>query len=268
MLEGLSGSRYLLTAYAVSSDAWENFRQTGQKAPLNAVAVSLCGAWKILAEDDGFFGALDEMKMALSESDLRGALEQPVGTRSTRGPGPPQLRDRWKFVAEFAAHLDVDTLLTREFEVLAHAGMEPAHAVSLVTDLRELLGDRLTAPSAPKMASLQQRVKELADQLCNAQETLRVFDYDPVPELEAGHAPHRRWVRILRLVGRGVRALAGPAGAVGNVAAAVDNLDLGSGFQLASVVGGVEAMSSGIDSILEPEPRAKRTPRKKQGEED
>jgi hypothetical protein len=246
MLEDLTGSRYLMNAYAVSSDSWESFRQTGQRAPLYEVAAVLCGTWATLAEDQDFFGGLNEMATERMESDLRNALQgPPVPAAPAAGP------DRQKLVAEFADHLDVDKLLARELVVLVQAGMESVHAVRLISDLRDLLGSRVTGLTGPMLSSLQSKVPLLADELCKAERTLRVFDYDPVSEAPAQHAPHRRWVRTLHLSGKTLGATAGAAGAVANVAAAIGSFGVVTGFALASVLAGAEAMSSAITDIVE-----------------
>jgi hypothetical protein len=75
LLEDLTGSRYLMNAYAVSSDSWENFRQTGQRASLYEVAAALCGAWSTLAEDHDFFDGLNEIATERMEPDLQSALQ-------------------------------------------------------------------------------------------------------------------------------------------------------------------------------------------------
>jgi hypothetical protein len=246
MLEELAGSRYLMNAYAVSSDSWENFRQTGQRASLYEVAAALCGAWSTLAEDQDFLGELNEMATERMEPDLRSALQGPAT------PAPPaEAPDRQKLVAEFAGYLDVDKLLAQELVVLVQAGMDSVHAVRLISDLRDLLGSRVTGLTSPMLSSLQSNVPLLADKLCKAERTLRVFDYDPVSEAPAQHAPHRRWVGTLRLVGKTLGATAGAAGAVANVAAAIGSFGVVTGFALASVLAGAEAMSSAIADVVE-----------------
>lgn len=246
MLQDLTGSRYLMNAYAVSSDSWQNFRQTGQHASLYEVAAALCGAWSTLAEDQEFLGGLYEMATERMEPDLRSALQ------GSAIPAPPAIAPgRQAVVVEFADHLDVDKLLAREFVVLVQAGMDSVHAVRLISDLRDLLGSRVTGVTSTMLSSLQSNVPLLADQLCKAERTLRGLDYDPVSEPPAGHAPHRRWVRSLHLVGRALGATAGAAGAVANVAAAISSFGVVTGFALASVLAGAEAMSSAIADVVE-----------------
>jgi hypothetical protein len=259
VLEDLGNSRYLMKAYARSSDSWENFRQTGQQASLYEVAAILCGAWTTLSDDEDFFTALSEMAHDRMDSDLRIVLSGDT----VRAKDP----DRNRVLTEFAAHLDADKLLARELVVLVQAGMDPVHALRLVDDLGEHLSGRLRAMPGPEMATLQQNVPTLAAELCKARQALKVFDYDPLAESEEGAPPHRRWVTSLRLVGKALGATAGAAGAVGNVVAAVASFGILTGFGLASVLAGAQAMSTSIADALEagtppdaPRPR-RRTPR-------
>jgi hypothetical protein len=93
-------------------------------------------------------------------------------------------------------------------------------------------------------------VPELASELCKAQRVLKTFDYEPAAELEAQRRPHRRWIRSLRIVGTGLKATAGAAGAVGNVVAAVASFGVVTGFSLVSVLAGAEAMATALEDVL------------------
>jgi hypothetical protein len=247
MLEDLIGSRYLMNVYAVSSDSWENFRQTGQQASLYEVAAALCGAWTTLAEDQEFFGGLKEMATELMQPDLAAEL---AGAPTPTVAGT-DATERQKFVAEFGDYLDVDKLLARELVVLVQAGMNSVHAVRLISDLRDLLGNRVTGPPSPTLSLLQPNVQLLADQLCKAQTTLPVFNYDPLSDPKAEHAPHRRWVRTLHLFGRTLGGTAGAASAVANVVAAIGSFGALTGLGLASVLAGAGAMSDAIADVIE-----------------
>jgi hypothetical protein len=193
VIEDLANSRYLMTAYGASSDGWEAFRQTGQQAPLYEVAAILCGAWTVLSEDNDFFAGLSELSLERMDPDLRSALG---GI-----PPPTPNADRAKLVEDFLDHLDVNRLLARELSVLVQAGMEPAHAVRLVTDLRSLLAGQISPLSDGDMSALRANVSMLAEDLCKAEQALRVFDFDVISESEAGRAPPPRWMDSLRVVG-------------------------------------------------------------------
>jgi hypothetical protein len=243
MLEDLANSRYLITAYASASDSWENFRQTGQQASLYEVAAILCGAWTTLDEDFEFMGELSDLTADRMAPDLLSALHGKVV------PGDDPTRDT--LLGELAAYSDTDKLLARELVVLVQAGMTPVHAVRLVGDLQDLLAPRIEPLSDTQVRALQRNVPRLARELCSAEQTLKVFDYDLASEASKGRAPHPGWVRNLRTVGKGLSATAGAASAAGNVVAAVASAGVASGLAWASVVAGVGAMSTAIASVIE-----------------
>jgi hypothetical protein len=244
MLEDLANSRYLMNTYAVASDSWENFRQTGQQASLYEVAAILCGAWTTLSDDDDFFEAMSTVTGDRLEPDLRGAF---VGDYA-----PPSDPDRSKLLSEVAAYSDPDRLLAQELVVLVQAaGMQPVHALRLVSDLRDVLGSRVDPPSQQAMTTLRGNVPILAEELCKAKQRLKVFDYESTTALGAGAAPHRGWIRSLRITGKALQATAGAAGAVANVVGAVASFGLGSALALGSVAAGASVMSATVVDVLE-----------------
>jgi hypothetical protein len=235
MLEDLANSRYLMRAYAASSDSWENFRLTGRQSSLHEVAFALCGAWTVLSEDDDFFDGLAD-------------VPNRVGPLMGRATGED--REHQQRAAEFHQHLDVDRLLSRELVVLADAGMDPRHAIRLVTDLGDLLMDGFNPElSGGDVETLRIQAGELADELCKAQLRLRAFDYDPTTEVPAGRAPHRTWMNRMKTVGKALAATAGVASAAANVAASVASFGVVSGLGLASVVAGTQATAIAVSSI-------------------
>jgi hypothetical protein len=245
MLEDLAGSRYVMTAYATSSDSWENFRRTGDKASLFEVAASLCGAWTALSEDEDFLAGLNEMGEKEMANDLKSAL---LGDFAA-----PKDSERRKLLEDVAAHRQTDKLLSQELVVLVQAvqaGMDPVHAVRLVSDLSDLIRRELRPLGQERMAGLKERVPELASELCKAQRVLRTFDYEIAAELEAQRRPHRRWIRSLQIVGTGLKATAGAAGAVGNVVGAVASFGVITGFSLVSVLAGAEALATALEDAL------------------
>jgi hypothetical protein len=105
VLEDLANSRYLMNAYAASSDCWDNFRATGQQASLYEAAAILCGAWTILSEDDAFLEGLSGMSDQKMDADLM------TRVRASSSPLPPAAdEERNKLLGEFAAYLDTDKL--------------------------------------------------------------------------------------------------------------------------------------------------------------
>jgi hypothetical protein len=235
MLEDLANSRYLMSAYAASSDSWESFRRTGQQSSLVEVAAALCGAWSLLSEDDDFFNGLDGA-WERAESEWRQSYE---------GPSLPEdIAQR-----DFHAYLDVDRLLAQELVVLVQAGMNPRHVVRLVGDLREVLGREIAPPDGIAVSDLRDEVTQLAEELCRAQQRLRTLDFDPYTELPAQRAPHRSWLRHLTTFRKALVATAGAASIVGNGAAAISSFGVLSGLGLASVVGGAQAMSTAVHDI-------------------
>jgi hypothetical protein len=242
MLEDIAGSRYLMTAYATSSDSWENFRLTGDKASLFEVAAILCGAWTALSEDDDFLAGLNEMTEDAMADDLKSAL---LGDFA-----PPEDPERRKLLEDVAANRQTDKLLSQEMVILVQAGMDPVHAVRLVTDLSDLIRRDIQPIETTRMAALRARVPDLASELCKAERVLRAFDYEAAAELEAQRPPHRRWIRSLRIVGSGLKATAGAAAAVGNVVAAVASFGVVTGFGLCSVLGGAEALATAVEDVL------------------
>jgi hypothetical protein len=247
MLEDLANSRYLMNAYATGSDSWESFRQTGHQTSLYEVAAILCGAWTTLSEDDDFFDAMSEVSADRLDPDVRDAF---------RGKhAPAKDPDRSRLLSDVAAYRHPDKLLAQELVVLVQAArMQPPHAVRLVSDLRDLLAPSIEPVSGEMMSALRADVPRLADELCRAQQRLKVFNYDPATETVEGAAPHRGWVRSLRVVGKTLQATAGAAAAVGNVVGAVASFGLASGLALGSVAGGAAAMSTAVADLLEPEP--------------
>jgi len=238
MLEDMATSRYLMNAYAVSSDSWENFRQTGQQASLYEVASALCGAWTLLADDDDFFDGVEEANSRLWSGPTRDpAAEDPV-----------------KYGREqdaFDALRDADRLLSKEFVVLVQAGMNPIHVTRLISDLSGVLTGPVEPLPPPSVSALRQDVPLLARELCTAQQALNVLGYGVESEPLAQHAPHRRWVKGLRLVGKALGATAAAAGAVGNVAGAVATFGVASGFALASVVASAQVLTVTLADSLE-----------------
>ena len=235
MLADLANSRYLLRAYAASSDSWENFRLTGQQSSLHEVAFALCGAWTLLSDDTDFF---DGLKEASAQADRMRA-------------GMAEDENEYKQAAEFQELIaDVDKLLARELVVLADAGMDPRHAMRLVTDLGDLLTEGIDVDRLEHdVQMLQHEAHDIAHLLCEAQSRLQAFDYDPVAEAPANRPPHRAWVSGLKTVGKGVAATAGVAGAAGNVAASIASFGLATGLALASVVGGVQGTAIAVRSM-------------------
>jgi hypothetical protein len=235
MLENLANSRYLMSAYARSSDSWENFRLTGRQSSLHEVAFALCGAWTLLSEDDDF---------------LEGLSEVPAQVASMMYPATAASPEERARADEFREHLAVDRLLARELVILADAGMDPRHAVRLVTDLGDLLTEEIDQDRVGEHVSvLRNEVGQIAQVLCEAESRLRALDYEPATEVAAGRPPHRTWVRGLKTVGKALAATAGVAGAAANVAASVASFGIVSGLGLASVVGGAQATSVAIRSM-------------------
>jgi hypothetical protein len=234
-----------MTAYAASSDAWESFRQEGQKESLYEVAAILCGAWTALSEDDDFFEAMSQMTEERMEPDLQNAI------RGDFSPGDDP--DRARVLTDLAANREVDKLLAQELVVLIRAGMEPLHSVRLVSDLSGLLSGDLEPLALRDMQELRQQVPVLASELCKAQRVLKVFDYEAAREAAIERAPHKRWVKTLRLLGGSLGATAGAAGAVGNVAAAVASFGFLTGLSLASVLAGGAAIAKAVGEALESE---------------
>jgi hypothetical protein len=242
MLEDLTESRYLMTAYATASDSWEDFRGTGNKSALFEVAAILCGGWTTLSDDDDFIYGLDQLTEGRWATDLRSALHGRFPNAVGEG--------RLELVEEVMSYRATDKLLSQEMVVLVQAGMDPVHAVRLVTDLSELLTSEVRPPDSAVIAGLKANIPELASELCKAQQLLRTFDYDPLTETEVESRPPRRWTRSLRTLGIALKATAGAAGAVGNVVAAVGSFGVLTGFGLVSVVAGAEAMASAASSAL------------------
>jgi hypothetical protein len=241
MLEDIASSRYLMTAYATSSDSWEEFRRTGDKASLFEVAAILCGAWTALSEDDDFLDGLNEMSEQRMASDLQSALHGDFV--------PPDDPERRKLLEDVAAHRQTDKLLSKEMVVLVQAGMDPVHAIRLVSDLSDLVKRDLRPLGQQRMTALMKSVPVLATELCKAQQVLRTFDYEVVSEVEAQRPPHRRWIRSLRIVKTGLKATAGAAGAAGNVVGAVASFGLVTGLSLVSVLAGAEAMATALEDV-------------------
>ncbi len=235
MLEDLATSSYLMTAYATSSDSWVNFRRTGQQASLYEVAAILCGPWRALSEDDDFFDGLDDMAAQGLQPDVENAIRGSVA--------PTSDASRHQFLEEISTHRDTDKLLARELVVLVQAGMDSVHALRLVSDLQTLIAPQLYPLPTARISALRNTVPALASELYKAQQTLKVFDYDAESAAEAGRAPHRIWVRDLRVVAKALAATARAAGAVGNIAAALASFGVVTGFALASVLAGAQVMT-------------------------
>jgi hypothetical protein len=251
MLEDLANSRYLMNAYAASSESWENFRRTSQQASLYEVAAALCGAWQTLGEDGDFFASLDDMTTEKMPRHLVAALGG-VPTDQEMAP-PPLTPDDVRVAEELSAHREVDKLLARELVILTQAGMEPVHAVRLIGDLQDILKRTIEPLKKSQVDQLRMDVPRLAEELCRAQQTLKVFNFEPASELAAGHPPHRRWVRTLRTIGKALGATAGAAGAVGNIIGAVASFGVVSGLGLASVLAGAQGMVAAVGDAVEPE---------------
>jgi hypothetical protein len=238
MLEDAANSRYLMRAYAQSSDSWEHFRTTAHQASLFEVAAILCGAWTLLSEDDDFFDGVEDAYRRLGELGvlLGPADEAPVS--ADRGDDAGVRR-------ELRAYLEVDRLLARELVVLVHAGMEPVHAVRLVTDLVEVLEGTLV-PHDENFEDLRGDMKKFAGELCAAEKRLRVLEFDPEVELPAERPPHRGWLRPLRPLRRAIIGIGGAATVAADVGTLVTGPGLVSGLGLASIIGGVEAVSRAL----------------------
>jgi hypothetical protein len=245
MIEDLANSRYLMTAYATSSDSWEIFRQTGQQTQLFEVAAILCGAWTTLSEDEDFVEGLAEVSEQRMAPDMREAMQMGF-IEPDADPARKQV------LQELLAHQETDKLLARELVVLVQAGMQPAHAVRLVADLQTLLRPRIEPLSDYELSSLRTNIPQLADALCKAQRTLKGFNYDVASETENGRPPHRGWVRAYRLLGKVLVATAGAAGAAGNVAAAVASFGAATGLSLASVIAGGQVLLQAVADARDP----------------
>jgi hypothetical protein len=127
--------------------------------------------------------------------------------------------------------------------------LNPRHAIRLVTDLGTVLGDRLEPGRIMSAAVLRSYVADVAQDLCTAQKQLAGFDYDPASDHVADAPPHPKWLRHLRIAGKGVLATAGAAGAVANGIVAVTSFGVLSALGLSSVVAGVEVMSVVVEDI-------------------
>jgi hypothetical protein len=251
MLEDIANSRYLMRAYAQSSDSWEHFRTTAQQASLFEVAAILCGAWTVLGEDDDFFdgvgvayGRLQELEVLAgvpSKDVPKGGAPLSAAPRADQDLGEDDARVR----DEFRAHLEVDRLLSRELVVLVHAGMKPVHAVRLVTDLADVLGDELR-PRTMNLEDLRADITKFAAELCEAETRLRVFSFDPEIDLTAARPPHRGWLSRLKRLRRRIIGIGGAATVAADVAALVTGPGLVSGLGLASIVGGMQALHDGL----------------------
>ena len=267
MLEDLAESHYLLNAYAASSDSWEHFRRTSQRAPLFEVASTLCGAWTTLSQDDVFLDGLQEItepylkgdrlrKKARNAPRLREGQPEPSrssGVPESRRPAPRIVDVEEQDGMEAAGLFDVDKLLAREFAVLQHAGMDPVHATRLITDLRDwLYSPRLEPLRESDLARLRKGVPELAAELCEAARALRVIGFEP-SEAPAGPPPHRKWVRSLWLVKGALGATAAAATVAANVVVFVGSGGLAAGLGLASVFAGAEGMVNSVSTLVKRE---------------
>ena len=255
MIESLGDSRYLMTAYAAASDRWQDFRGTGDQNALSDVAGILCGAWTVLSEDDDFLAAMTEMSDESMPDDVASALgkhtvhgDRRGGTKARPVSALPEGRE--SFLAEISAHRQTDKLLARETTILIRAGMSPAHAVRLVSDLAEMLGPTVAPIPHGRVTNFQIQAAFLAEELCKARQVLQVFDYGS-SESFAKTEPHRRWVRTLRVAGLALKATAGAGGAVGNVAAAIASFGALTGFGLVSVLAGAEVMTAALEQAIQ-----------------
>jgi hypothetical protein len=245
-LENLAESRYLVPAYTAASDSWAAFRTTGEPGPLYEVSAILCGLWQTLSEDDEFFAGLEAATVERMPPVFREGLKSPV---AVAGPKRSDGDD------DFASYLEGDRLLSKELVVLVQAGLDPSHAVRLVTDLSDLLGDRVHPLDKGGVTRIRRSASDVADELCAAQRRLRAFGFDPIAETIAGHQPHSRWPRALRTIGRALGATAGAATVAANVVAAVATHGIVTALGLASVHAGAQAMSQSLELT----PRSQKT---------
>lgn len=245
-LDPLTDVGFTMRAYASASDSWLGFLQNGSPEALRSTAATLAGALAVLGEDPAFFAALRTVV---------------TGVEDVRGSMPDDLRQQLDAHVPLAptgnGTLAVDRVLSREVPVLMTAGMQPAHAVRLVTDLSRIVPDGTPVPADAAMARMHSATQALAAELGRAERVVAMTSEPGVVPGSPTGAPlptaprHRAWAQALRTTAKGLGAVAGAATVAANAAAAIASFGVLTGLGLGSVLVGAEALSRSVAGRLD-----------------